>query len=111
MDLNSALAGSTVAALFLAAAVWRPSIARVALFLLFFTSAIFNALVTYPARDHVFVQMVGGPYVPQLYRDFTLAFVVQNPTLFTLLLVAFELAIACLVLTRGTAVKLAPKAP
>ena len=107
MDLSQVLAGTSVAALFLAVALWRPSAARVILFVLFFASAIFNLTVTLSARDHVYLDMVAGPYVPALYRAFTLAFVVANPALFTILVVAYELAIACLILARGTAVKLA----
>ncbi len=107
MDPISVLAGSAVAVLFLAAALRRPTAARIALSALFLASAVFNATVTYPARDRIYLDMVAGPYVPDLYRDFTLAFVVGNAALFTALVVGFELAVACLLLARGRWVKLA----
>ena len=106
MDLVSAVIAVIVAALFLVPAVRWPTAGRLLVALVFLGGAALNLAYTLPRAPASLEGLVATSFVP-FYKDVIRAAVGWNMAAFTLLVVAFELAVGLLVLWRGPLARLA----
>src|SRR5690242_1934720 len=78
-----------------------PNVARIAWGVFFLGSAVFNALITAPNAEHVYLSFasLSWPVAEQLVRNFVVPFGMP----FTLMVAAFEITVGVLILHRRTA--------
>jgi hypothetical protein len=106
VDILSAALALAIAALFFIPATRWPTAGRLLVALVFLGGAAFNLAYTLPRAPGSLEDLVATAPVP-LYGDVVRAAVAWNAAAFTLLVVAFELAVGLLALWHGPLVRLA----
>jgi hypothetical protein len=105
--LTEILVAVAIATLFLAPALFRPTLGRVVLSMLFVGGGLFNLLYTLPNAPGSLVSLVATAPIPP-YREVVATAVARNATpALALAAVAFELTAGLLILWRGPLARLA----
>src|ERR1051326_265404 len=105
--MNEILLAAAIAAVFLVPALFRPSVGRALVGMLFLGGAVFNLLYTLPNVPRSLLDLVATVPIPP-YRDvigYVLAWRIEQS--FVLAVTAFEIVTGSLILWRGSPARIA----